>query len=47
MLRFECYAGLNAEGFYAALGFAAVGRFDVPLGGSLLLPSVVMRRFVG
>ncbi len=44
---FECYASLNAERFYAALGFAAVGRFDVPLGGSLLLPSVVMRRFVG
>src|SRR4051794_2668660 len=41
---FECYASLNAEGFYAALGFAVVGRFDVPLGESLLLPSVVMRR---
>jgi predicted N-acetyltransferase YhbS len=42
--RLECYASLNAERFYAALGFAAVHKIDIPMRPGLLVPSVVMRR---
>jgi len=41
---FECHASLNAEGFYAKLGFAAVRRLDVTLNPRHSLPSVLMRR---
>ncbi len=41
--RFECYSSLNAEGFYAALGFELVRRVNVPLGPDLALPGVLMR----
>ena len=40
--RFECYSSLNAEGFYARLGFESVRRVDLPLAPQLSLPSVVM-----
>lgn len=40
----HCYASLNAEGFYAALGFAARRRIAVPLRAGLLLPAVLMVR---
>jgi N-acetylglutamate synthase-like GNAT family acetyltransferase len=41
---FECYSSLNAEAFYAALGFAVIDRIDVPMGDGLFLPSLHMRR---
>lgn len=42
MVRFECYASLNAEVFYAALGFRRVRHLEIEIGPHLLLPSVVM-----
>ncbi len=44
--RFECYSSLNAEGFYAALGFVVAGRIEIELGPGLNLPSVLMRRSI-
>jgi GNAT superfamily N-acetyltransferase len=41
---FECYASLNAEAFYAALGFVAERRLEVALGPDLHFPAVLMRR---
>lgn len=41
--RFECYASLNAEAFYRALGFAVVGPLEVDFGGGVVFPSLVMR----
>ena len=40
---FECYSSLNAERFYAALGFRRVRDFKIDL-GTVLLPGVLMRR---
>lgn len=40
--RFECYATINAEGFYAALGFTKLRQIDVPMGPRLVLPSILM-----
>ena len=40
--RFECYSSLNAEAFYAALGFSAVRRMDVAMGPDTSFPSVLM-----
>ncbi|GIL01932.1 MAG: acetyltransferase [Alphaproteobacteria bacterium] len=42
--RFECYASLNAEGFYQALGFATVARIDIPMGARTAFPAMLMRR---
>jgi predicted N-acetyltransferase YhbS len=42
--RFECYATLSGEGFYAALGFRTVGRIDVRMGENAILPSLLMER---
>jgi GNAT superfamily N-acetyltransferase len=44
--RFECYSSLNAEGFYAALGFVAVRPVDIRLGPNIVLPSILMRRSI-
>jgi N-acetylglutamate synthase-like GNAT family acetyltransferase len=44
--RFECQASLNAEGFYAALGFRSVGRIEVRIGPGPMLPSVLMERTI-
>ena len=41
---FECYASLNAEGFYAALGFETLGPMQVHLGPDLAFPALRMRR---
>ncbi len=41
--QFECYASLNAEGFYRALGFKEIRRTDIPMGPDVSLPSIVMR----
>ncbi|AWB25603.1 GNAT family N-acetyltransferase [Methylobacterium currus] len=40
---FECYASLNAEPFYRALGFRAFGRREIPMGGTAAFPAVLMR----
>lgn len=42
--RFECYASLNGEGFYAALGFERVARILVEMGGGVQFPSILMLR---
>jgi N-acetylglutamate synthase-like GNAT family acetyltransferase len=44
--RFECYSSLNAEGFYARLGFETVRRIEIELGPHLTLPSILMRRSI-
>jgi len=44
MHRFECYASLNSEGFYAALGFESLRRFELSLASGLRLPAVLMVR---
>lgn len=44
--RFECYASLNAEKFYRALGFDSVRRIAIPLGQGSTLPSVLMERSI-
>ena len=40
----ECYSSLNAEKFYADLGFASVRIVQIDLGDNLLLPAILMRR---
>ena len=40
--RFECYSSLNAEGFYASLGFVSVEQFDVQMGPTLNFSAVRM-----
>ena len=42
----ECYSSLNAEGFYAALGFQAVKNLEILLGNNQKIASVWMRRFI-
>jgi len=42
--RFECYASLNAEGFYASLGFEKLDRISVPVGRDIDFPAILMRR---
>lgn len=42
--RFECYASLNGEAFYAAMGFTSAGPIDVPMGPNLTFPSIRMFR---
>jgi GNAT superfamily N-acetyltransferase len=44
--RFECYASLNGEAFYAALGFARIGAIEVAMGPGLDFPSILMRRSI-
>jgi N-acetylglutamate synthase-like GNAT family acetyltransferase len=41
--RFECYASVNAVGFYAALGFRRVREMSVPM-GPLAFPVILMER---
>lgn len=42
--RFVCYASLNGEAFYAALGFRIVGAIEVSMGNQLTFPSIRMTR---
>lgn len=42
----ECYSSLNAEGFYAGLGFETIRRIDLKLSPHLTFPGVLMRRFI-
>ncbi|MDH3737912.1 MAG: GNAT family N-acetyltransferase [Alphaproteobacteria bacterium] len=44
--QFECYASLNAEGFYAALGFTPVRRVEVQMGEDMTFPSILMVRSI-
>ncbi len=44
--RFECYASLNAEGFYAALGFKPLRHVELPMGKNVKLPSIIMGRSI-
>ncbi len=39
---FRCFSSLNAEAFYAALGFRVVERTEIQIGGQLKFPTVVM-----
>lgn len=41
---FNCYSSLNAEGFYAALGFADQGPVSVPMGKAGFFPALLMHR---
>jgi N-acetylglutamate synthase-like GNAT family acetyltransferase len=43
----DCLASLNAEGFYAALGFKRFGAVGVPLANGVSLPSIDMRYAFG
>jgi len=44
--RFECYASLNAEPFYAALGFKTVKRIKIPMGDDLQFAVALMVRSI-
>lgn len=44
--RFECFASLNGEAFYAALGFVAIGPLNVRMGPQVALPSIRMTRTI-
>lgn len=46
LTRLEVYASLNAEGFYAAMGFLPVARVAVPLRPGVVFPSVRMLRII-
>lgn len=40
----ECYASLNAEPFYRALGFSRLAAIEIRMGPDVALPSIHMRR---
>ena len=42
--QFECYASLNAEQFYSALGFTSRRRIDVEMVPGTLFPAILMAR---
>lgn len=44
--EFECYSTLNAEPFYAALGFETVSAHEVMMGGTIPFPALLMRRSI-
>ena len=44
--RFECYSSLNAEGFYAALGFHPIQQIALPMEQGLEVPSILMERLI-
>ena len=44
--NFRCYSSVNAEGFYATLGFESIQGMDVPLGPHLTLPGILMWRSI-
>ena len=41
---FDCNSALNAEGFYAAVGFDSVRKLDVALGPDVVFSGVLMHR---
>lgn len=44
---FHCYASLNGEGFYRALGFTRIAPIVVAMAADVALPSILMRRPLG
>jgi N-acetylglutamate synthase-like GNAT family acetyltransferase len=44
--QFECWASLNGEGFYAALGFRRIGRIETPMPGDVRFPAIRMKRAI-
>jgi len=42
--RFECYASINAEDFFAASGFKMVRRIEISMATGLIMPSFLMER---
>ena len=43
--QFDCFASLNGEGFYTALGFDRIGAMEAPM-GDFAFPSILMRRAI-
>ncbi|MEA3066443.1 MAG: hypothetical protein QOJ27_2904 [Sphingomonadales bacterium] len=43
---FECWASLNGEPFYAALGFRRLERIETPMAGGIRFPAVRMERAI-
>lgn len=44
--RFETFASLNGEAFYAALGFRRLERIGTPMPGGVLFPAIRMERAI-
>jgi GNAT superfamily N-acetyltransferase len=44
--RFEAWASLNGEGFYAALGFCRLEQIETPMPGGIRFPAVRMERAI-
>lgn len=44
--EFVCFSGLNAEGFYATLGFKRENPIEIHMGAGLIMPAVLMRRLI-
>lgn len=42
--RLHCFSTLNAEPFYRASGFVTIGPIDVPMGPTIALPGILMKR---
>ena len=42
--RLECYSSLNAVDFYCRLGFLVIRAIDIPMGGDLVMPAVLMEQ---
>jgi N-acetylglutamate synthase-like GNAT family acetyltransferase len=45
--EFECFASLNAEDFYRALGFETVKQVEVAMGPDVMFPAVLMTKWIG
>ena len=43
---FDCYSTLNAQPFYAAMGFRTVSTIELMLRGTIKFPAVLMRRSI-
>lgn len=43
---FEVYSTLNAEGFYAAMGFEGIEQMNIPMPGGVAAPAIRMRRTI-
>ena len=41
--KLHCFSTLNAEPFYRASGFETIGRIDVPMGKTVVLPGILMK----
>jgi GNAT superfamily N-acetyltransferase len=42
--QFECHSSLNAEAFYAALGFQRVGEHQIVLSPDVVVPAIIMMK---